>query len=211
MPRFKLVIEYAGTRYSGWQIQKNARTVQGEIDRAIREVAGATRVRALRRRAAPTPACTRSRRSRISKLYTTLPPESLQPPHQRRAAGRHPHPDDRQGATSLPRAPRRRVAQLPLPDLAAPDRVRASRSCGGSGSRSIWTPCGAPRRRSWACTTSTPSPTTTPTRSPRSSSSSTGARGGRRPRSHSRPGLALPVEDGAPHGRRARGRRTRRR
>jgi tRNA pseudouridine38-40 synthase len=38
MARFKLLIEYAGTRYSGWQIQKNARTVQGEIDRAIREV-----------------------------------------------------------------------------------------------------------------------------------------------------------------------------
>jgi tRNA pseudouridine38-40 synthase len=37
MPRFKLVIEYAGTRYSGWQIQKNARTVQGEIDRAVRD------------------------------------------------------------------------------------------------------------------------------------------------------------------------------
>jgi tRNA pseudouridine38-40 synthase len=37
VPRFKLVIEYAGGRYSGWQIQKNARTVQGEIDRAIRE------------------------------------------------------------------------------------------------------------------------------------------------------------------------------
>jgi tRNA pseudouridine38-40 synthase len=37
VPRFRLVIEYAGTRYSGWQIQKNARTVQGEIDRAIRE------------------------------------------------------------------------------------------------------------------------------------------------------------------------------
>jgi tRNA pseudouridine38-40 synthase len=37
MPRFKLTIEYAGTRYSGWQIQKNARTVAGEIERAIRE------------------------------------------------------------------------------------------------------------------------------------------------------------------------------
>jgi tRNA pseudouridine38-40 synthase len=40
MPRFKLLIEYAGTRYSGWQIQKNARTVQGEIDRAVRELSG---------------------------------------------------------------------------------------------------------------------------------------------------------------------------
>ena len=38
MPRFKLLIEYTGTRYSGWQIQKNARTVAGEIDRAVREV-----------------------------------------------------------------------------------------------------------------------------------------------------------------------------
>ena len=40
MPRFKLTIEYAGTRYSGWQIQKNARTVAGEIDRAVRTVTG---------------------------------------------------------------------------------------------------------------------------------------------------------------------------
>ena len=39
--RFKLTIEYAGTRYSGWQIQKNARTVQGEIERAVREAVGA--------------------------------------------------------------------------------------------------------------------------------------------------------------------------
>ena len=38
MPRFKLTIEYTGTRYSGWQIQKNARTVQGEIDLAVRTV-----------------------------------------------------------------------------------------------------------------------------------------------------------------------------
>ena len=37
MPRFKLLIEYAGTRYSGWQIQKNAKTVAGEIERAIVE------------------------------------------------------------------------------------------------------------------------------------------------------------------------------
>ena len=40
MPRYKLTIEYAGTRYSGWQIQKNARTVAGEIERAATEAAG---------------------------------------------------------------------------------------------------------------------------------------------------------------------------
>ena len=39
--RFKLTIEYAGTRYSGWQIQKNAKTVQGEIERAIKTSTGA--------------------------------------------------------------------------------------------------------------------------------------------------------------------------
>jgi tRNA pseudouridine38-40 synthase len=76
MPRFKLLIEYAGTRYSGWQIQKNARTVQGEIDRAIREIAkrrdfelyGSGRtdagVHALGQIA-------------HLELYTDLPPESL--------------------------------------------------------------------------------------------------------------------------------------
>jgi tRNA U38,U39,U40 pseudouridine synthase TruA len=42
--RFKLTIEYAGTRYSGWQIQKNARTIQGEIERAVREVTGAREI-----------------------------------------------------------------------------------------------------------------------------------------------------------------------
>lgn len=41
MPRFKLTLEYAGTRYSGWQIQQNARTVQGELHRALGEALGA--------------------------------------------------------------------------------------------------------------------------------------------------------------------------
>jgi len=40
MARFKLIIEYAGTRYSGWQIQKNARTVQGELNAAIARTIG---------------------------------------------------------------------------------------------------------------------------------------------------------------------------
>lgn len=40
MPRYKLTVEYAGTRYSGWQIQNNARTVQGELVQAIRQATG---------------------------------------------------------------------------------------------------------------------------------------------------------------------------
>lgn len=38
MARFKIFLEYEGTRYSGWQIQKNARTVQGELVAAMRTV-----------------------------------------------------------------------------------------------------------------------------------------------------------------------------
>ncbi len=43
MARFKVFVEYAGTKYSGWQIQKNARTVQGEMTRVIAEVTGQNR------------------------------------------------------------------------------------------------------------------------------------------------------------------------
>ncbi len=43
MARFKLTIEYEGTRFSGWQVQKNARTVQGEINTAIGKVFGTRR------------------------------------------------------------------------------------------------------------------------------------------------------------------------
>ena len=38
MARYKLTIEFAGSKYSGWQKQKNARTVQGELERAIGEL-----------------------------------------------------------------------------------------------------------------------------------------------------------------------------
>src|SRR5260370_21653148 len=40
MARFRLSLEYVGTRYRGWQVQKNARTVQGELNEAVRQVSG---------------------------------------------------------------------------------------------------------------------------------------------------------------------------
>jgi tRNA pseudouridine38-40 synthase len=38
MSRYKLLIEYEGTRYSGWQMQKGGKSIQGEIMDACREL-----------------------------------------------------------------------------------------------------------------------------------------------------------------------------
>ncbi len=38
MPTWKLELEYEGTRYRGWQIQHNAKTVQGEMAAAARKL-----------------------------------------------------------------------------------------------------------------------------------------------------------------------------
>ena len=38
MTTFKVTLEYDGTRYSGWQIQQNARTVMGEIRKAAEQI-----------------------------------------------------------------------------------------------------------------------------------------------------------------------------
>jgi tRNA pseudouridine38-40 synthase len=39
MPKYRMDVEYQGTRYSGWQVQKNARTIQGEIQAALAKIA----------------------------------------------------------------------------------------------------------------------------------------------------------------------------
>jgi tRNA pseudouridine38-40 synthase len=43
MPTYRLTLEYEGTRYHGWQEQKNARSVAGELRRAVEEAGGAIR------------------------------------------------------------------------------------------------------------------------------------------------------------------------
>lgn len=44
MPTYRLTVEYEGTRYRGWQEQKNARTVAGELRQAIETAAGEKKV-----------------------------------------------------------------------------------------------------------------------------------------------------------------------
>ena len=40
MPRYKILIEYDGTPFAGWQLQADAVTVQGEIETAIEKLTG---------------------------------------------------------------------------------------------------------------------------------------------------------------------------
>ncbi|HEX3129901.1 MAG TPA: tRNA pseudouridine synthase A, partial [Thermoanaerobaculia bacterium] len=42
MPTYRLTLEYEGTRYHGWQEQKNARSVVGELRRAVVDAGGGT-------------------------------------------------------------------------------------------------------------------------------------------------------------------------
>ena len=144
MPRFKLLIEYAGTRYSGWQIQKNARTVQGEIDRAIREVSrrrefelyGSGRtdagVHALAQ-VAHLELYTICRPSRCAESSTTsYPPTSTSARSTRRRTG-------------FMRGTMPSRAAISIRSHAAVPRS-ASRSSGGSANRSTSRRCARPRR-----------------------------------------------------------------
>ena len=40
MQRYKIIIQYDGSSFSGWQLQKNRNTVQGEIENALRIISG---------------------------------------------------------------------------------------------------------------------------------------------------------------------------
>ena len=65
MTTFKITLEYDGTRYSGWQIQQNARTIMGEIRKAALQIFdGEIDIRV---RDEPMRACTRSHKSCTSR------------------------------------------------------------------------------------------------------------------------------------------------
>lgn len=42
MKKYKLVLQYVGTRYAGWQIQKNQNTIQGKLKSALNKLTGET-------------------------------------------------------------------------------------------------------------------------------------------------------------------------
>ncbi|SVC56224.1 uncharacterized protein METZ01_LOCUS309078, partial [marine metagenome] len=40
MRRYKITIQYDGSSFNGWQIQKNRKTVQGELENALKVISG---------------------------------------------------------------------------------------------------------------------------------------------------------------------------
>jgi len=118
MPRFKLLIEYRRHALLRWQIQKNARTIQGEIDRAIRAVAPKPRS------SSTAPAGTDAGVHALGQvahleLHTALPPATL--------AARL---NDELPSTSTSSPPKRSCtastrATTPLPQLPLSDRAAA--------------------------------------------------------------------------------------
>ena len=166
MPRYKLTIEYAGTRYSGWQIQTNARTIQGELVKAVRDATGRDRFEVYG--AGRTDAGVHAL-AQVAHLDvgTSLPPATLL------ARINDALPADihvrthRGGVAPLPRPPRRHGARLPVPDRAAPHRVRQAVRLVGPRSARRRGGCAPAPPPSPACRTSPRSPTTIPRRSRR--------------------------------------------
>ena len=40
MHRYKIIVQYDGSSFSGWQLQKNRNTVQGEIENSLKIISG---------------------------------------------------------------------------------------------------------------------------------------------------------------------------
>lgn len=78
MPTWKLEIEYEGTRYRGWQIQHNAKTVQGELMSAARQLfAGKVEIGGSGRTDAGVHAVSQIAHLKVSELKANVTPRHI--------------------------------------------------------------------------------------------------------------------------------------
>ena len=79
MPNWKLEIEYEGTRYRGWQIQHNAKTVQGELQVAAYQLfSGKVEIGGAGRTDAGVHAIRQIAHLKVSELKTNITPRQIQ-------------------------------------------------------------------------------------------------------------------------------------
>ena len=79
MPNWKLEIEYEGTRYRGWQIQHNAKTVQGELVAVARELfAARTEIGGAGRTDAGVHAVSQIAHLRVEDVKDNITPKQIQ-------------------------------------------------------------------------------------------------------------------------------------
>ena len=154
--RLRLTIEYAGTRYSGWQIQKNAKTVQGEIERAITAATGERDFELYGSGRTDAGVHALAQVAHLD-VHTTMPPETL----RRRINDELPADINilliERSVTSSTRGTMRSAARTSIKSHDA-GRPLPSRMCGGSRTISMSPACARPRRDSPASMTSARSP-----------------------------------------------------
>jgi len=79
MPVWKLEIEYEGTRYRGWQIQHNANTVQGELQKAAYQLfSGRVEIGGAGRTDAGVHAVEQIAHLKVSELQENVTPRQIQ-------------------------------------------------------------------------------------------------------------------------------------
>jgi tRNA pseudouridine38-40 synthase len=79
MPTWKLELEYEGTRYRGWQMQHNARTIQGEMQDAARQLfASKVEIYGSGRTDAGVHASRQIAHLKVAELQTNITPRHIQ-------------------------------------------------------------------------------------------------------------------------------------
>ena len=152
-----MTIEYDGGNYAGWQCQKNARTIQGEIESALRTMVGRpVRLSASGRTDAGVHAL--GQVAELPLRYPALPGDPSEGVEQH-AGRRHRHPGLPGGRRQLSRPVRCRGQDLPLPHSRTGPCPRPSAGGTSGSSAGPWTfrPCSAPPTCSSENTTSVPS------------------------------------------------------
>ena len=180
MPRYKLIIEYDGAPFCGWQLQDNGATVQGALEDAVKAICGErVRVHGAGRTDAGVHALGQVAHCDIAKHFV--------PGRFRDGLNAHlrPHPIGVLRRRSYPIASRRgsrpgsAITSTEFP-IAGPTSRSTSARSGGCRGRSTATRCMTPRSGWSASSTSPPSaiPNARPSRRRRRSTSSTWCRDG---------------------------------